>query len=112
VGHGGRARQGSALLPPSRRDVVALTSAAWLRARGGPSRGASTITMQTAALLDPTLHRGAGPRTLAQKWTQMRLAWGLEARWSKARILEAYLNLVTFRGELQGVAAGALVLFG
>src|SRR5262249_5714722 len=49
---------------------------------------------------------------LAQKWRQIRLAWALEARWSKAEILEAYLNLVTFRGELQGVAAAAGALFG
>jgi penicillin-binding protein 1C len=93
-------------------DPWALTAATWQRVRGGPSRGASTISMQVAALLDPRLHRGGAPRTTAQKWMQMRVAWGLEARWSKAQILEAYLNLVTFRGELQGVAAGAAVLFG
>ena len=92
-------------------DVRALAAAAWQRARHGSVRGASTITMQVAALVDPALRR-AGTRTLAQKWAQMRLAWGLEARWSKRQILEAYLNLATFRGELQGVAAGAAVLFG
>ena len=59
----------------------------------------------------PTLHREGGPRTLTQKLRQMRLAWALESNWSKREILEAYLNLVTFRGELQGVAAAAAVLF-
>jgi penicillin-binding protein 1C len=93
-------------------DAVAVAAAAWQRVRGGPARGASTITMQLAAMLDPSLSRARGTRTFAQKWTQMRRAWGLEARWSKAQILEAYLNLVTFRGELHGVAAGAAVLFG
>ena len=93
-------------------DALAVTAAAWQRMRGGPARGASTITMQVAALLDPALERGRGIRTFGQKWTQMRRAWGLEARWSKTQILEAYLNLVTFRGELQGVAAGAAILFG
>jgi len=52
------------------------------------------------------------PRTLLAKWHQLRAAWVLEARWSKAQILEAYLNRVTFRGELQGVAAASRVLYG
>jgi penicillin-binding protein 1C len=42
----------------------------------------------------------------------MQLAWLIERDWSKTEILEAYLNLVSFRGELQGVAAAASVLFG
>ena len=67
--------------------------------------------MQVAALLDPDLRRGGAPRTLAEKWRQMRAAWALERTWTKEEILEAYLNLVTFRGELQGVAAAAAVLF-
>ncbi len=79
---------------------------------GGPRRGASTITMQVATFLDPSLRRSGGPRTLAQKWRQMRLAWAIEGRWSKAEILEAYLNRVTFRGELQGIAAASGILFG
>ena len=62
--------------------------------------------------LDRDLRRRGGTRTLAQKWRQIRLAWALEARDSKAQILEAYLNLVTFRGELQGPRAAAAVLFG
>jgi penicillin-binding protein 1C len=41
----------------------------------------------------------------------MRLAWRIEARWTKREILEAYLNLVSFRGELEGVAAAASALF-
>ncbi len=78
---------------------------------GGPRRGASTISMQVAAVVDPALRRVTGQRTLAQKLRQMRLAWALEARWSKQQILEAYLNVVTFRGELTGVRAAAAVLF-
>jgi penicillin-binding protein 1C len=67
--------------------------------------------MQVVALLDRRLGRPGGRRTLAQKWRQIRLARALEARWSKPEILEAYLNLVTFRGELSGVAAASAVLF-
>jgi penicillin-binding protein 1C len=92
-------------------DARALAAALWQRVRGGPPRGASTITMQLAALLDPALGRGGAPRTLAGKWAQMRAAWALEAAWSKDEILEAYLNLVGFRGELQGVAAASELMF-
>lgn len=93
-------------------DARALLAAALRRITGGPLRGASTISMQLAALLDPSVQRRGGPRTLAQKWRQMRQATAIERWWSKAEILEAYLNLVTFRGELQGVGAATSVLFG
>ena len=39
-----------------------------------------------------------------------RASW--RRAWSKRQILEAYLNLSTFRGELQGVGAAARALFG
>ncbi|MFO1376878.1 MAG: transglycosylase domain-containing protein [Steroidobacteraceae bacterium] len=42
----------------------------------------------------------------------MRTARGLEARWTKPQILEAYLNLLGFRGELAGIGAAALELAG
>ncbi len=93
-------------------DLEAMAAALLQWRGGGPRRGASTITMQVATLLDARLRRSGGPRTLPQKWRQMRLAWAIEGRWSKAEILEAYLNRVTFRGELQGVAAASAVLFG
>jgi len=93
-------------------DWKAVAAAIVQRLRGGAPRGASTITMQLATLLDPSLRRGDEPRSVRQKWAQMRAAWGIERRWSKNEILEAYLNLLTFRGELQGVAAATNVLFG
>ena len=92
-------------------DMTAVAAAAWNRMVGGAPRGASTLTMQLAALLDPTLERGRTPRGLAAKLAQMRAARQLEARWSKREILEAYLNRVTFRGEVQGVAAAAHAVF-
>jgi penicillin-binding protein 1C len=92
-------------------DVIAVAAAAWNRVIGGPPRGASTLTMQLAALLDPTLERGRAPRGLAAKLAQMRAARRLEASWSKNEILEAYLNLVTFRGEVRGAAAAAHAFF-
>jgi len=79
------------------------------------ARGASTLTMQLAGMLDPALRPGAregGRRSLEQKFDQAVAAQELDARWSKAEILEAYLNLVPFRGELVGVHATAWALFG
>ena len=74
-------------------------------------RGASTLTMQLVGWLDPELKPEGGRRSLAQKWRQIREARELEKTWSKPEILEAYLNLVYFRGELQGVAAAARGMF-
>jgi penicillin-binding protein 1C len=75
-------------------------------------RGASTISMQVAALLDSDLAPAAGQRSVGQKVSQAIAAQRLESVWTKAQILEAYLNLVTFRGELQGIGAAAQALFG
>jgi penicillin-binding protein 1C len=75
-------------------------------------RGASTITMQLVSFLDRTLQSKMGKRSVWQKQRQVFEAWEMEKHWSKAEILEAYLNLVSFRGELQGIAAAARGLFG
>ncbi|MBI5849206.1 MAG: penicillin-binding protein 1C [Nitrospirae bacterium] len=74
-------------------------------------RGASTITMQVAAMLDKELRPKTKKRSMAQKWDQMQAARELEAAWKKDEILDAYLNLVTFRGELQGIASASRGLF-
>ena len=92
-------------------DWLALAGSARNRAKGARSRGASTITMQTAAFLWPEIGR-PGARGWLDKVRQMRAAWSLEHRWSKDQILEAYLNFAPFRGETQGVGAAALALFG
>jgi len=95
-------------------DLQAVGKAAWdaLLGRAGNVRGASTITMQLAGLLDPRLGARKGGRGIGEKWGQMAAARELEAGWSKAQILEAYLNLASFRGELQGVDSAAHGLFG
>ena len=93
-------------------DGRAIAAAVFQRLSGHGTRGASTITMQLASLLDQGLRRRDGPRSLPQKVRQMRMAWAIEAGWSKPQILEAYLNLVTFSGELQGVDAASHILFG
>jgi len=68
--------------------------------------------MQMVTLLRPELRPRGLSSSLTQKWRQIRLARGLEHQWSKSEILEAYLNLVTLRGELQGIRAAASILFG
>jgi penicillin-binding protein 1C len=93
-------------------DWRALAASAWANAWNERTRGASTLTMQLAGLLDEDLARPAGGRSVGQKLGQVLLARELEARWSKRQILEAYLNRVPLRGELVGVAAAAQQLFG
>ena len=92
-------------------DWRAVVSAMWDNLSGASHRGASTLTMQLAGLLDPDLYRPTGGRSLGQKWDQMQEARNLEKRWTKQQILEAYLNLVNFRGELAGIHAAAEGLF-
>jgi penicillin-binding protein 1C len=94
-------------------DFTAIAAAAAGPLAGRRGRGASTLTMQLAAMLDPRIARfGMRQRTAAQKLRQMLAAFALERRWSKPQILEAYLNLVTYRGEIEGVSAASRVMFG
>ena len=53
-----------------------------------------------------------GRRNVPQKLSQAAGALWLEQRWKKDEILEAYLNLAGFRGEMLGVAAMSRGLFG
>ncbi|MDX3895795.1 penicillin-binding protein 1C [Pusillimonas sp.] len=92
-------------------DLRAVAAAAWGGVFGTGSRGASTLTMQLAGLIEGRHRRPAQGRGLLQKLDQAVYAQALERRWSKDQILEAYLNLVPFRGELVGVDALARVLF-
>jgi penicillin-binding protein 1C len=92
-------------------DWKATLGAVWDRLLTDSNRGASTLSMQLAAQLDPKLARGADGRSYAQKWNQMLAARELETSWSKPQILEAYLNTVQFRGELSGINAASWGLF-
>lgn len=92
-------------------DWNAVAAAAWGNLWNTRTRGASTITMQLAGLLEDDLRRKSAPRSATQKITQAVLAQSLERSWRKDQILEAYLNLVSFRGELVGVHALSRVLF-
>ncbi|MDB5964143.1 MAG: pbpC [Polaromonas sp.] len=93
-------------------DWRAVSSAAWGNLWNTRTRGASTISMQLAGLMDDDWRAGPGGRNLAQKIGQTVSSQVLESRWRKDQILEAYLNLVPFRGEIVGIDALSHTLFG
>ncbi|VWX56528.1 Penicillin-binding protein 1C [Burkholderiales bacterium 8X] len=92
-------------------DWQAVSAAAWGNLWNTKTRGASTITMQLAGLLDEELRRGNGGRSWRQKFAQTTAASQLERAWRKDQILEAYLNRVAYRGELVGIDALSRTLF-
>jgi len=91
---------------------VDLKAVAGALLRKGRPRGASTISMQVVPLLDRRLKPHGPRRSWPEKFRQIRAARALEKAWSKPQILEAYLNLVTFRGELQGLRAASRGILG
>ncbi len=93
-------------------DWQAVSAAAWANLWNTRTRGASTLSMQLAGLLDDSWAQGPGGRSVAQKLGQTVAAQVLDRRWRKDQILEAYLNLVPFRGELVGIDALSRTLFG
>lgn len=68
--------------------------------------GASTLTMQVARLLEPRR------RTLSAKLADAARALQLERRLDKDAILGLYLTLAPYGGNLEGVRAASLALFG
>ncbi|GAB3625666.1 penicillin-binding protein 1C [Pandoraea terrae] len=93
-------------------DWRGVAAAAWGNLWHSRTRGASTLTMQLAGLLDDDLRPNTRNRSVTQKIGQAATALWLERRWRKDEILEAYLNLVPFRGELVGLSAVSQTLFG
>ena len=68
--------------------------------------GASTLTMQTARLLEPR------PRTLPAKIVEAARALQLERRLTKDEILSIYLTLAPYGGNVEGVRAASLAYLG
>jgi penicillin-binding protein 1C len=69
--------------------------------------GASTLSMQVARLIEPRENR-----SMLAKLRQMARAVQLERRLSKAEILDLYLTLAPYGGNLEGVRAASLAWFG
>lgn len=93
-------------LHPGIDPLAVIRAAGSAAASGRVSSGASTLTMQTARLLEPR------PRTLPAKLIEMVRAVQLEARLSKREILALYLTLAPYGGNLEGVRAASLSYFG
>ncbi len=72
----------------------------------GPSRGASTLTMQTVKnlFLWPS-------RSVVRKGFEIPLALALDLLWTKERILEVYLNVAEWGPGIFGIEAAARVRF-
>ena len=100
-------RRGPALLRPRRRRRARARRRRRRSVVAGGRRAAPARSpCSSRPCSTPTPGGSMGPRTLAQKWRQMRPRGRSSGAGAKAEILEAYLNLVTFRGELQGVGGG------
>jgi len=83
-----------------------IRAAAQTYVLGNRPIGGSTITMQVVRLRDK-LHT----RSLSGKFTQIWRALLLDWHYSKKDILQAYLNLAPYGGNIEGVGAAALIYF-
>ena len=89
-------------------DLRALARAATQFASNGRIiSGGSTLSMQLARLIEPREKRSFG-----QKLRQIFRAIQIERRLSKQEILERYLTLAPYGGNLEGVRAASLAYFG
>ncbi len=89
-------------------DPIAFARAAWQAVSNGQIvSGGSTLSMQTARLLEP--ERG---RNLARKIWEIGAATALERKIGKERVLDLYLTLAPYGGNLEGVRAASLAYFG
>jgi penicillin-binding protein 1C len=89
-------------------DPLALVRATYqLVTNGEIVSGGSTLSMQVARLIEPRKSR-----TLFAKLAEIVRAMQLEARLSKQEILEHYLTLAPFGGNLEGIRAASHAYFG
>jgi penicillin-binding protein 1C len=89
-------------------DVEALGRAALqFVLRGHIVSGGSTLTMQVARLLEPRPEK-----SVAAKLRQIARALQIEAHHGKSAILDLYLALAPYGGNIEGVRAASLAYFG
>jgi penicillin-binding protein 1C len=89
-------------------DLLALARAAFqLVSRGRIVSGGSTITMQLARLMEPRR-----VRSVYAKLRQVVRALQIERALNKDQILDLYLALAPFGGNLEGVRAASIAYFG
>lgn len=82
-----------------------LVRAAWHNLFSDRLVGGSTITMQVARMMHQK------PRTLGNKLREILMALQLEYHFSKPEILERYLNLAPYGGNIEGIGAAAYFYF-
>lgn len=88
-------------------DWLAVVRAAGQNISAGRTEsGASTLTMQVCRMMDDR------PRTWRAKMVEAFRALQLERRLDKDRILETYLNMAPYGGNIRGVEAAARRYFG
>lgn len=86
---------------------VSLLRALWQNIHSGKRvSGASTITMQVVRMLEPR------KRTVFNKCIECFKALQLEYHFSKNEILELYINLLPYSGNIQGIKAASFLYFG
>ena len=95
------------LLAPGRKSGGADARGDFAPMRGGGAAGRLHAHHAAGAAALPPEH--AEPRG---KLRQIAAALWLEARYSKRELLEAYLNLAPFGGNIQGVGAASRIYFG
>lgn len=89
-------------------DVRGMVRAAWTDiVKGKVVEGGSTITQQ---FIKNSYRQKQ--RTVARKLREAALAWQLEQRWSKDKILTGYLNTIYFGNGAYGVERAAQTYFG
>jgi penicillin-binding protein 1C len=89
-------------------DPRALARAAWQAlTHGRIVSGGSTLTMQVARLLEPR-----PGRRLADKLAEIIRALQIERRLTKKEILDLYLRLAPYGGNIEGLRAATLAYFG
>jgi penicillin-binding protein 1C len=89
-------------------DPLALGRAAFqLVTRGHIVSGGSTVTMQLARLLEPRRER-----SVYAKLRQMVRAIELERQLTKDQILDLYLTLAPYGGNLEGIRAASIAYLG
>jgi len=91
----------------SHRGVDWIELNAVLDDEDGPSRGASTLTMQTAK--NVFLWPG---RSYIRKGLEIPLALAIDFAWGKQRVIEVYLNVAEWGHGLFGAEAAAQRYFG
>ncbi|HET8606933.1 MAG TPA: PBP1A family penicillin-binding protein [Gaiellaceae bacterium] len=75
--------------------------------QGHVVQGGSTITQQFIKQAS-----SQDQRSIARKLKEAALAWQLEQKWDKTRILDAYLNTIYFGNQAYGIEQACRIYFG